>query len=169
MKRIAIICALVAMGATTAAADYVELVDYNYLGGTSWGWNYRYVRTVFDTNDSEFLETGGTWGLYTPTPTVSVGSPNRWTKDVLPHGPEWTYDGSDLPNPETSYGEFDIVFSQENLHFDDVPYEIDTDGDGTPDTTSTVTAPTPEPGTMALALVGLGAIATRLRRRRDED
>ena len=130
---VTLLCALLA--APVVLADYVELDSYSEVGAGVWGFSYRYVRTVTDGTDPDFLGPGGTWTLRDTTNLISLGTPNRWPdSEILAGGRAacWTYDGTDLSGsdpadwePETSYGLFDALFNHPSAHFDLVAWAID--------------------------------------------
>lgn len=163
---------VLALSASLACADYLDMGFYEDLTGGQWGFHYRYYRDGTSPGEDDYLVGGGTWTLEGEVSATTLGTPTYWPDSKLSAdgtAATWTYNGEDLENPEGpdgSYSYFDVLYHHPSAHFDYVPYEIDADGDGTPETTGEVLAPTPEPGTMALALVGLGALAGHLRRRR---
>ncbi|MGC9318771.1 MAG: PEP-CTERM sorting domain-containing protein [Armatimonadota bacterium] len=169
MRHIATTIALALIASGIGLADYVELSDWGHVGGSDYEFHYKYYRETFDSEDPEFLDTGGTWTLtYMLDNAHLIGGPAYWDSGtILNDGTAavWTYNGGDLPEPDSVYATFDLVVTNPSGHIDWVTYTVDSDGDGSDDFSGQVLAPLPEPGTLLLTSLGLAAIGARLRRR----
>jgi hypothetical protein len=157
------------MASGIGLADYVELSDWASAGSSDYEFHYKYYRETTNPDDPDFLDTDGTWTLtYMLDNAYLIGGPTYWDSGtILNDGTAaiWTYNGNDLPGPESVYGTYDLVVTNAHGHIDWVTYTVDFDGDGTDDFSGQVLAPTPEPGTLVLVGLGVVGIAVRVRRR----
>ncbi|MEA3400897.1 MAG: PEP-CTERM sorting domain-containing protein, partial [Armatimonadota bacterium] len=171
MRHLVATTALVLIASGIGLADYVELSDWGPVGDSDYEFHYKYYRETFEPDDPAFLDTGGTWTLtYMLDNAYLISGASYWDSGTIFNDGTaaiWTYNGNDLPGPDSVYGTFDLKVTNAHGNIDWVTYTVDFDGDGTDDFSGQVLAPLPEPGTFALASLGLAAIAVRLRRRRD--